>query len=130
MTHPIQLPPLQPLGAGPVYDDVSIWLPQLFAETVRSGSAIIENRTFINCRFEGPAVILPVEGCSFSACNMGEAGGDTRNLLLAPVGAKKVIGVIPFRNCTFRDSAFYMVGFTGSSDFLQQFAAMVGGPAS
>lgn len=129
MTNPTHLPPLQPIGPGPIYDGVHIWLPQLFAETARGGAGMIENRTFINCRFEGPAVILPVEGCTFTACNMGEAAGDTRNMLLAPAGPK-VIGVIPFRNCTFRDSAFYMVGFTGSPEFIKQFHAMVGGPAS
>ena len=124
------LPALVALGPGPLYEDAPIWLPQLFAEHSRGGSNIIEGKTFIRCRFEGPAVILPLAGCTFDACNMGEAGGDTQNLLLAPVGNQKVVGVIPFRNCVFRDSAFFMVGFTGSPEFLTQFRQMVGGPAS
>jgi hypothetical protein len=130
MTHPSPLPPLTALGAGPVYEGVHIWLPQLFAEHAREGQTVIEGKTFVNCRFEGPAVLLPLSGCSFDACNMGEAGGDTRNLLLSPVGSQKVVGVIPLRNCVFRQSAFYMVGFTGSASFLKQFHEMVGGPAA
>lgn len=130
MTDSNRLPDLVPLGAGPVYEDMQIWLPQLFAETARGGNAVIENRTFIRCRFEGPAVILPISGCAFDGCNMGDAQGDTRNLLLAPIGPQKVTGVIPFRNCTFRDSAFFLVGFTGPPAFLQQFHAMVGGEPS
>lgn len=122
------LPPLAAIGPGPVYENAQIWLPQLFAEHARAGAAVIESKTFIGCRFEGPAVLLPIAGCSFQGCNMGEAGGDIRNLLLAPVGAEKVVGVIPFRDCAFRDSAFFMVGFTGSSDFLNQFRQTVGGP--
>ncbi|KQW86664.1 hypothetical protein [Brevundimonas sp. Root1279] len=128
MTPASPLFPLTPLGVGPVYEGVHIWLPQLFAEHMQAGQSVIEGKTFDNCRFEGPAVLLPLSGCSFQACNMGEAGGDTRNLLLAPVGAAKVVGVIPVRDCIFRGSAFYMVGFTGSSAFLKQFHQMVGGP--
>lgn len=120
---------MSPLGIGPLYEDVHIWLPQLFAETALGGAAAIENRTFVKCRFEGPAVILPIDGCNFDACNMGEAGGDTRNLLVAPVGPK-LVGVIPFRNCVFRDCAFYRVGFTGSPTFIEHFGAMVGGPTA
>ncbi|HWQ85117.1 hypothetical protein [Brevundimonas sp.] len=130
MTDSSSLPPLTALGAGPVYENLHIWLPQLFAEHARAGSAVIEGKTFVNCRFEGPAVLLPLSGCTFETCNMGEAGGDTRNLLLAPVGSQKVIGVIPFRDCAFRQSAFYMVGFTGSASFLKHFHEMVGGSAA
>ena len=126
MTDPTHLPPLTPIGPGPHYEGVHIWLPQLFAETARSGASVIEGKTFVNCQFEGPAVILPVQGCAFQNCNMGDANGDIRNMLLTPMGPEKVIGVIAFRNCTFRDSAFFAVGFTGAPDFLQQFAAMVG----
>jgi hypothetical protein len=130
MTDTSPLPPLTALGAGPVYRDMHIWLPQLFAEHARAGSAVIEGKTFENCRFEGPAVLLSIAGNAFDNCNMGEAGGDTRNLLLAPVGAQKVVGVVPFKGCAFRDCAFYMVGFTGSPDFLKHFDKAVGGTGS
>jgi hypothetical protein len=128
MTDPVHLPPLTPIGPGPTYQDVHIWLPQLYAETARGGMRAIENRTFIRVRFEGPAVILPIGGSTFEDCNMGESGGDVRNMLFAPVGGKKVVGVVPFVNCIFRQCAFSTVGFTGSPDFLQQFQDMVGGP--
>ena len=130
MTDTSPLPPLTALGAGPVYQDMHIWLPQLFAEHARAGLTVIEGKTFANCRFEGPAVLLPMAGNSFDNCNMGTSGGDIRNLLLAPVGAQKVVGVIPFKDCVFSNCAFYMVGFTGSSEFLKHFDKAVGGTRS
>lgn len=129
MTDVSPLPPLTALGAGPVYENMHIWLPQLFAEHARAGASVIEGKTFLNCRFEGPAVLLALGGCKFETCNMGESGGDPRNLLLAPVGSKKVVGVIPFRDCVFRDSAFYRIGFTGSQTFLKHFDEMIRGTA-
>jgi hypothetical protein len=100
----------------------------LFAEHMRRGAPKIVGKTFEGCRFEGPAVLLALNGNTFSACNMGEAGGDVRNLLLAPVGPRKVVGAIPVENCVFRNCAFYMVGFTGAEAFLKQFHQVVGEP--
>jgi len=36
MTDSNRLPDLVPLGAGPVYEDMQIWLPQLFARAART----------------------------------------------------------------------------------------------
>ena len=130
MTDPAKSMTLRPLGDGPTYEREQIWLPQLIAQTIRAGQGLIEGKTFIDCRLEGPAVIMPVGACEFDACDMGYSGGDVRNLLLAPVGAEKVIGVIAFRNCTFRRCNFFAVGFTGSPEFLKNFHAVVGGKAS
>lgn len=118
------------IGPGPTYEKAQIWLPQLAAETMSAGKVLIEGRTFIDCRLEGPAVLLAAGGCHFDACDMGYSGGDIRNLLLSPVGPEKVIGPIAFQNCTFRRCNFFAVGFTGSPDFLRSFQATIGGPAS
>ncbi|MBW8304476.1 MAG: hypothetical protein K0M78_11170 [Brevundimonas sp.] len=130
MTDSTQSMSLPLLGDGPTYERQQIWLPQLIAQTIRAGRGVIEDRTFIDCRLEGPAVVMPVGACEFDACDMGYSGGDIRNLLLAPVGAEKVIGAIAFRNCTFRRCAFFAVGFTGAPEFLRNFHAVVGGEAS
>ena len=127
MTEDDALPPLTPLGVGPEYDGVHLWLPQLFAEHMRRGERVIEGKTFRNCRFEGPAVVLAISGCSFDGCNMGESGGNPRNLLLSPVGEEKVVGVIAFRDCRFERCAFHLVGFTGPPTFLKQFDRALGG---
>ncbi|PZO06000.1 MAG: hypothetical protein DCF29_06625 [Alphaproteobacteria bacterium] len=127
MTDPTHLPPLKPIGPGPTYENVHIWLPQLYAETARGGASAIENRVFSGVRFEGPAVILPIRGCTFENCNMGDASGDIRNMLFIPAAPQKVTGAIPLVNCTFRNCAFFAVGFTGSADFLRQFQDMVAG---
>ena len=115
------------IGEGPVYDKVNIWMPQLIAEAMSGGLNLIEGKTFIDCRIEGPAVFLAAGGCDFDACDMGWSGGDIRNLLLAPVGPEKVIGAIAFRNCTFRRCNFFAVGFTGAPEFLQNFQDVLGG---
>ena len=130
MTDPSQSISLRPLGDGPTYEREQIWLPQLIAQTIRAGQGLIEGKTFIDCRLEGPAVIMPVGACEFDACDMGYSGGDVRNLMLAPVGAEKVIGAIAFRDCTFRRCKFFAVGFTGSPTFLKNFHAVVGGQPS
>ncbi|MNT72560.1 hypothetical protein D3C72_2111750 [compost metagenome] len=96
-------------------------------ETSRTGVFAIENRTFIDCLIEGPAVLLAVEGCNFDGCNMGEAHGDPRNLMLAPQGAQRVTGPIPFKNCQFINCRFLGVGFTGSAAFIETMVSALGG---
>jgi len=113
-------------GVGPVYQKTDIWLPLLIAEAMRRGENMIVGKTFIDCRLEGPAVIIPVSGCQFDACDMGYSSGDPRNLLLAPAGPDKVTGAIAFKDCTFTRCNFFAVGFTGAPEFLQNFAATVG----
>lgn len=120
---PLTLPPLDD---QPVYEDQHIWLPQLFAQSMVAGSAVIKDRTFIRCRLEGPGVLLAAGGVEFDGCDMGYTGGDIRNLLLRPVGPEKVIGALPFQNCVFRQCTFYAVGFTGSPAFLDNFMQVVG----
>ncbi|VTO20414.1 Uncharacterised protein [Brevundimonas vancanneytii] len=88
---------LELLGPGPNYANKTVWLPQLFMETARAGSMVIEGRRFENCLIEGPAVLLPLEGCNFDGCNMGDAHGDPRNLMLSPQGPQRVTGPIPFK---------------------------------
>lgn len=121
---------LELLGPGPDYVNKSVWLPQLFMETARAGSMIVENRRFENCLIEGPAVLLPIEGCNFDGCDMGDAHGDPRNLMLAPQGAQRVTGPIPFKNCQFINCRFLGVGFTGSPAFLDNMAQALAAPQS
>ena len=113
------------IGEGPAYDKASIWLPQLVAEAMSAGKSLIENKTFTDCRIEGPAVLLAAGGCTFDDCDMGFTGGDVRNLLLAPVGPEKVIGAIAFQNCAFLRCKFYAVGFTGAPAFVKNFEAVL-----
>ena len=120
---------LEPLGAGPTYVSVNIWLPQLYIESLRAGSQVIENRRFEGCLFEGPAVILPIEGCQFDGCDLGDAKGDPRSLMLAPLGANRVVGPIAFKNCQFINCRFVGVGFTGAAAFLDDMAQAIGGGA-
>ena len=120
---------LEPLGAGPTHVRVNIWLPQLYIESLRAGSQVIENRRFEGCLFEGPAVILPIEGCQFDGCDLGDANGDPRSLMLAPLGANRVVGPIAFKNCQFINCRFVGVGFTGAPAFLDDMAQAIGGGA-
>lgn len=123
---PITLPLL---GPGPDYKRVTVWLPQLFLETSRAGagSLLIENRTFNECLLEGPAVLLALEGCQFDGCNMGDAHGDIRSLMLQPSSPQRVTGPIPFKNCTFINCRFLGVGFTGAPSFMDSLTRALGG---
>ncbi len=129
MTDAAQAGPvtLERLGPGPEYNKVSIWLPQLFMETRQAGSLNIEDRTFVDCLIEGPAVLLPMEGCNFDSCNMGDVQGDPRNLMLRPAGPQRVIGAVPMKNCKFLRCRFLGVGFTGQSEFLDHMITQLGG---
>ncbi|GAA0203726.1 hypothetical protein QOZ96_002110 [Brevundimonas nasdae] len=115
------------IGVGPHYEGQHIWLPQLVVEAARRGEGTIKNKTFVNCFMEGPAVLLPIGGCQFDGCNMGDTMGDARNLLLAPVSPQKVTGSVPFEDCVFINCRFERVGFTGASSFLDELALMLGG---
>ena len=116
------------IGPGPEYRNGSIWLPQLFLETRQAGGGNIEGRTFIECLIEGPGILLPLGGCHFDACNMGEAHGDPRNLMVKPL-ADRVTGTIPIQNCKFIRCRFLGVGFTGEQAFLDEMIAGLGAGA-
>ena len=118
---------LELLGPGPEFTKASVWLPQLFMETSRAGSLTIENLIFTECLIEGPAVLLPLDGCTFDGCNMGDAHGDPRNLLLQPVGPQRVTGAIPLKNCKFINCRFLGVGFTGTKAYLDEMVSALGG---
>ncbi len=120
---------LEPLGPGPEYRNLHVWLPQLFLETTRSGSLVIENRTFTRCIIEGPAVLLPLEGCNFDGCNLGDTRGDSQTLVLKPRSPQSVTGPIPLRNCSFINCDFVGVGFTGTERFQDEMIAALNGTA-
>ncbi|WP_406852432.1 hypothetical protein WEU32_00125 [Brevundimonas sp. BH3] len=117
------------IGAGPEYEGINIWLPALAVEAARRGENAVIGKTFRNCMIEGPAVLLPLGACNFDGCNMGDAQGDIRNLLLQPMGPQKVTGTVAFQDCQFINCQFIRVGFTGTPDFLGQIQQVLTGGA-
>lgn len=117
------------IGDAPEYKGLNIWLPALAIEAARRGQAAIEGKVFRDCVIEGPAVLLPIGACNFDGCNMGDAQGDVRNLLMQPLGPQKVTGTVPFKDCQFINCRFIRVGFTGTPDFLQQVQQILTGGA-
>lgn len=115
------------IGEGPVYEGVHIWMPQLVLEAAQRGEAVIAQKTFRDCFLEGPAVLLASGSCRFDGCNLGDSMGDPRNLLLQPVGPRKVTGTVAFQDCQFINCRFLRVGFTGASDFLANIQQVLGG---
>lgn len=112
-------PRVAPDLLAPVIENADIAVFDLFREAVRAGSMIVRDRTFRNCRLEGPAVILPLEGTSFDSCDLGYASGDIRNLLFRPVG-EKATGAIAFANCKFEGCQFFACGFTGGEGVIRE----------
>lgn len=94
-------------------------LYDLFAHRLRTNRAVIEGVTFTGCRIEGPAIMLVLDGTRFDTTNFGDSKGDIRNLVLRPTG-DMAIGTIPMRNCTFVGCEFYMLGFTGNEQTVEQ----------
>ncbi|QYC10299.1 hypothetical protein [Brevundimonas nasdae] len=111
-----------------IFKDVDINLFDLYEACQAQG--MITDRTFIGCRLQGPAILLAAVGVTFDECNLGESGGDVRNLLLKPMGPR-ALGCVPIRNCSFIGCEFYNVGYTGPQDFLDDLAAVptTSGPA-
>lgn len=87
------------------------------ANSAAGGGAILEGRTFKNCRIEGPALMLVLDGVHFESTNFGPTGGNMRNMLFQPMGDMG-IGAIPVRNCTFTNCEFLALGITGSETLL------------
>ena len=111
---------------APVIENADIALFELFAAQVRSGGGMtIKDRTFRNCRLEGPVVMLVLGGTTFDACDLGYASGDARNLLFRPVG-EKATGAIPFENCKFEGCQFFAVGYTGGEGVITAIAGLPG----
>ena len=103
-----------------VFENVDISLFDLFRACMTGDQPLLTGRTFRNCRIDGPAVMLVLDGTRFEHTDFGFADDDIRNLLLRPVGPTKVTGTIPVHNCLFTGCEFFAVGFTGPEPFLQQ----------
>jgi hypothetical protein len=101
------------------FENKNLLLFEIFrANLERTGDITVRGVTFTNCQIEGPAVLLPLGGCTFNDCNFGIAHGDMRTLILHPGSPDRVTGAIPMFNCTFEAVDFFSVGFTGAKDFL------------
>lgn len=99
-------------------------LYELYEATVRSGNTFIEDRTFTDCRLEGPAVVAVLGGVNFDSTDFGYTGGDIGRIVWRTASTTGVVGAIPFRNCSFKGCSFFATGFTGPEAFLQQILAL------
>ncbi|MES2034370.1 MAG: hypothetical protein V4466_09360 [Pseudomonadota bacterium] len=106
------------------FEKVTVNLYDLFRETMKAGKARVRNITFTDCRLEGPVVIAVMGRCTFEATNFGYSGGDVRALTVRSGAPGKIVGALPFEDCTFTGCGFVAVGFAGSSEFLDQIAAL------
>ena len=115
------------LVARTTFEKEAVWLPSLSVHHMNAGQTFIDGKTFTECLIEGPAVLLALEGCQFDGCNMGEAHGDIRSLMLQPSSPQRVTGPIPFKNCSFVNCRFLGVGFTGAPWFMDSLTRALGG---
>ncbi|WP_426018566.1 hypothetical protein [Brevundimonas sp. DWR2-3-1b1] len=103
------------------FENVDMSLHDLYVTCLAQGAVV--GRTFVGCRFDGPAIVLVGPGTTFDETNFGNPRGEMRNLLLKPMGSK-ALGTVPMHDCTFIGCEFYNVGFTGSDEILEQLAAV------
>jgi hypothetical protein len=106
--------------AADAFDGVVVNLFELYRARLAKGQQVVTGVTFKDCRIEGPAVLLVIDGCNFDGVNFGASQGDMRNIVLHPASPTSVTGAIPLQNCAFQGGHFFGVGFTGNSVFLQQ----------
>jgi hypothetical protein len=107
-----------------LFEDVDINLFELYAAVVGGAlPGLIQSRVFRRCRLQGPAIVLISAGVTFDDTNFGDSGGDIRNLLLQPLGAR-ALGTIPMRDCAFENCEFFNVGFTGPQTVLDMMAGV------
>lgn len=101
---------------------------ELYREVLRTGQTVIENRTFTDCRLEGPAVIAVLGGVNFDSTDFGYTGGDIGRIVWRTASNTGVVGAIPFRDCQFKGCSFFATGFAGPEAFLQQILALKANP--
>ncbi len=116
------------LAQRTTYDGMTLPLFTVYRQIVAAGGQAIEGRLFRNCVIEGPAVLLAGGGVRFDGCDLGDAQGDIRNLLLRPVGPQKVVGAILVRDTAFEQCRFFGVGFTGGPAFIDHLIETLGSP--
>jgi hypothetical protein len=107
-----------------VFEGVTLSLVDLQRTCLRKGELTIVGRTFDNCLIEGPAVMLALDNVTFDGVDFGYTRGDIRNIVLFPASPTAVIGAIPVKDCVFRNSTFFAVGFTGPTAFTDQILAL------
>ena len=105
-----------------------IWLPAMALHLLRNGVHIIQGRTFTECQFDGPAVLMPIGGVAFNGCGMGTTD-DPKTLLLQTVGSS-VAGVIAVKDCVFERCRFNGIGFAGDAAFAKTFQKVMGQPGA
>lgn len=130
MTQTQMVPP-KPLAADLTasrFEGNAISLFELFkANLLATRQPLITGKTFVDCRLEGPAVLLALDKVEFDSCNMGMSQGDPRALLMMPMAKNRVVGAIGLRECRFERCEFFAVGFTGPDSFIDQFLQVVAG---
>ncbi|MBU1346077.1 MAG: hypothetical protein KKA16_03885 [Alphaproteobacteria bacterium] len=113
--------PYRPPGdlTAETFENVDITLTEMFVALLRKGQTSIDGRRFVNCRFQGPAVLLSIEGNTFDSVNFGFTDGDIASLILRQGSPTRVVGAIGMRHCVFERCEFFGIGFTGPEEFLQ-----------
>lgn len=108
------------LVARTTFEKEAVWLPSLAVHHLNAGQPVIRGKTFTDCVIEGPAVIAILDGMILDGCNLG-ATGDSKNLLLKPLG-DKIVGAIGIADSRFVRCRFVQVGFTGNEGYLAEMA--------
>lgn len=116
---------------GKVFKDKNLLLFEVFrANLEATGDIRVHGVSFENCHIEGPAVLLPLGGCTFEDTNFGVAHGDMRTLVMHPAAPDRVTGAIPMVGCTFKAVDFFAIGFTGDKAFLDELLQLPTAPVA
>ena len=93
----------------PIIKGETIWLPG-FARERGVAPNTIRGFWFVKCTFQGPAIVLPINGTQFMAYSMD---GDPDDFLWPIQQTRDTRGVIAFDDCLIDDCFFADIGITG-----------------
>ena len=118
----VATPPPQSVKGSPIATKEELTAPTVTGLRVRihdligeDGVPVITNKTFRECRIEGPAVLSPVAPPGPHLIGRQTTNADFASFVYA-MDAKPTAGVIGMMAVTFRQCDFYRVGFAVPAD--------------
>jgi hypothetical protein len=109
------------LKSRKTFEGVAVYLSDISNEV-----RILDNKTFVNCDFIGPGIMVPMNGTILqnsvfakpSDIPSRDAFFEAMFWLIQP--SKPLLGALPVNGAIFNDSHFYDVGFAGDETFRQR----------
>ena len=88
-------------------------------DLVFPGDPVVRDKTFVRCRFIGPAVVCFLDGNVVQGGFERDQRGGWDSILFEVAEGRVILGPIGFQRCTFRECRFNWVGIMGTPKDIQ-----------